>query len=89
MDSVQFELEAPRRGVRVAVRLRPAGDRWIAIAAIAGVEHGGVEYTGVGGRPLAALVASLSSLERAVVAELLLDLRLLDVSCRVRALTVA
>jgi hypothetical protein len=84
MDSVEFELAAPTRGVRVAVRLRPSGERWVAVAEIANVEQ-----VGVGGSARDALLASLGTLKRTVVAELLSDLRLLEVSCQVRSLTVA
>lgn len=78
---VQFELEAPKRGVRVDVRLRRAGERWLAVSATSALVQ-----TGLGRTARDALVASLTPLGAASTAELLLDLRLLDVSCELLVL---
>ena len=61
------------------ISLRDAGERWVSIA-----ETGGHRVTGIGPTPRAAVVASLAGLQPAAVRELLVDLRLLEVSLRIR-----
>jgi hypothetical protein len=76
---LRFRLEADRAGSHAEIGLRNAGDRWISVS-----DSGGHQVTGIGPTARAAIVASLERLGPATVAELLADLRLLDVSCRLR-----
>jgi len=76
---LRFRLEADRVGAQAEIELRNAGDRWISVS-----DSGGRRVTGIGSTARAAIVASLERLGPATVAELLADLRLLDVSCRLR-----
>ena len=76
---LRFRLEADRVGAQAEVGLRNAGDRWISVS-----DSGGHRVTGIGSTARAAIVASLERLGPATVAELLADLRLLEVSCRLR-----
>ena len=77
--SLRFRLTADRLSVRADISLRDAGERWVSIA-----ETGGHRVTGIGPTPRAAVVASLAGLQPAAVRELLVDLRLLEVSLRIR-----
>ncbi len=77
--SLRFRLIADCTGVQADVRLWNAGDRWVANSNMSG-RH----VTGIGPTARAATVASLDWLGPAVVAELLADLRLFDVSSRLR-----
>ena len=61
------------------ISLRLVGGRWVSIA-----DTRGDRSTGIGPSPHAAVVASLAGLTPAQVRELLVDLRLLDVSLRIR-----
>jgi hypothetical protein len=81
-SGMRFRLSAPSQDFYVELRLRSTAHRWIAVADIAG-EHG----IGIGRNPREALVASLASLGADVRAELLADLRLWDVSRRLRGST--
>ncbi|HET8784593.1 MAG TPA: hypothetical protein VFM38_03100 [Candidatus Limnocylindrales bacterium] len=77
--SLRFRLSADRLGVQADISLRDAGERWVSIA-----DTGGHRVTGIGPTPRAAVVASLAGLQPAAVRELLADLRLLEVSLRIR-----
>ena len=77
--SICFRLIADCTGVQADVRLWNAADRWVADSNISG-RH----VTGIGPTARAATVASLDWVGPAVVAELLADLRLFDVSSRIR-----
>ena len=77
--SLRFQLVADRAAVQADVRLWSAGDSWVADTSMSG-RH----VTGIGPTARAATVASLDWLGPAVVAELLADLRLFDVSSRLR-----
>jgi len=81
--SIHFLLVADRRAVHADVQLRNAGDRWVADS-----NSSGRQVTGIGSTARAAVVASLAWLGSATVAELLADLRLLDVSRRLREVSV-
>lgn len=76
---VRFRLTADAAGVQADVRLRNAGDRWVADS-----KSRGRHVTGIGSTARAATVASLDWLGSAAVRELLADLRLLDVSHQLR-----
>lgn len=80
---LQFRLVADSVAVRADVRLRNAGDRWVADS-----NSSGRQVTGIGSTARAAIVASLEWLGSPTVAELLADLRLLDVSRRLREVSV-
>jgi hypothetical protein len=80
-DVVRFQLVADRVGVDADVRLRKSADRWISVA-----DSSGRQVTGIGSNARAAIVASLDWLGAATVSELLADLRLLEVSRRLREL---
>lgn len=75
--SLRFRLMADRIGVHADVRLRNVGDRWISVSVS---DSSGRQVTGIGPTARAAIAASLDWLGAAVVSELLVDLRLLDVS---------
>ena len=77
--SLRFRLIADRAAVQADVRLRNSGDRWVADSNMSGRR-----VTGIGPTARAATVASLDWLGPAVVAELLSELRLFDVSSRLR-----
>lgn len=76
---LRFRLEGNPVGAQAEIGLRNAGDRWISVS-----DSGGHRVTGIGSTARAAMVASLERLGPATVAELLADLRLLDVSFRLR-----
>ena len=76
---LRFRLQADRTGAQADIALRNAGDRWIAVA-----ETSRGHATGIGPTARTAMTASLGRLGPAAVAELLADLRLLDVSVRLR-----
>ena len=76
---IRFRLSAEQVGVHADIRLRNAGERWVSVS-----ETDGRRVTGIGPTPRAAVVASLDGLRPAAVRELLTDLRLLDVSFRLR-----
>lgn len=80
--AVRFRLLADRVGVRADVQLRNAGDRWISVS-----DSCGRQVTGIGPTARAAIVASLDWLGAATVSELLVDLRLLDVSRQLHELS--
>ena len=80
-DVLGFRLVADRMGVHADVRLRKSADRWISLA-----DSGGRQVTGIGPTARAAIVASLDWLGAATVSELLADLRLLEVTCRLHEL---
>ena len=82
-NAVCFQMRAPTRGVEAEVRLRSAGDRWISES-----EAIGRAVTGIGPTARDAVVASLSWLGTRTLAELLADVRLIDVSRQLRLLTV-
>lgn len=73
---LQFRLSAPSLSFWVDVRLRCFGDRWIAVAQLAGVQE-----LGLGATARQALTAALEPLGRSAVRALLADLALLGVSC--------
>lgn len=75
----RFRLEADRTGAQADIGLRNARDRWISVS-----DSNGHQVTGIGSTARAAIVASLERFGPATIAELLADLRLLDVSCRLR-----
>jgi hypothetical protein len=77
--SLRFRLISDCAAVQADVRLRNSGDRWVADS-----KSRGRHVTGIGSTARAATVASLEWLGPAAVAELLSDLRLLDVSSRLR-----
>jgi hypothetical protein len=76
---VSIQLIAGGAAVQVDLRLREAGDRWVADS-----DSSGRQVTGIGPTARAATVASLEWLGPATVAELLADLRLLEVSRQLR-----
>ena len=75
-----FTLSAPTLRLRVDVRLRRSGDRWVARA-----DAGGTRQVGLAESPGKALAASLAPLGRTAVTVLLADLGLLEPSLRVAA----
>lgn len=82
--TLRFYLRAPGSGLEAAVELRQVPGRWISVSAATGQR-----VTAIGGTARGAVVASLAWLGPTTVSELLADLRLLDVSRQVRALTTA
>jgi hypothetical protein len=78
-----FQVRAPTLGMEADIRLRNAGGRWISVSSATGRE-----VTGIGPTARSAVIASLSWLGPRALAELLADLRLLDVSRQIRLLTV-
>jgi hypothetical protein len=81
--TLRFHLQAPGSGLEAAVELRQVPGRWISVSAATGQQ-----VTAIGATARGAVAASLAWLGPATVTELLADLRLLDVSRQVRALTV-
>ena len=75
---VQFRL-GPASDAVVDVHLRSSRGRWLAVA-----DTGGRREIGLGRTAREALVASLTSLGPRAAAELLTDLRMLDVSRQLR-----
>jgi hypothetical protein len=80
--AVNFRLTAPSLDFWVDVSLRGYGERWMAVADIAGEPE-----VGLGHSAHAALEASLSSLGSAAAQALLADPQLPAVSRRLRPLT--
>jgi hypothetical protein len=78
--AITFRLAPADLTFGVDVRLRRAGERWVAIAGIAGREQ-----TGVGASPRGALNASLATLDARSIRALLADTALLDPSCVIAA----
>ncbi len=76
--SFRFRLSADRLGLQADISLRDAGERWVSIA-----ETRGHRVAGIASTPRAAVVASLAGLRPGEIRELLVDLRLLDVSLRI------
>lgn len=76
---IRFRLSAGRAEISADVSLREVGERWVSIA-----DAGGDQRTGIGSTPRAAVVASLGALRPGDIREMLADLRLLDVSLRIR-----
>jgi hypothetical protein len=74
---LRFRLEADLAGAEADIELRSAGDRWVSVS-----HSGGLRSIGIGPTARAAIVASLDRLGSAAVAELLADLSLFEVSCR-------
>jgi len=76
-EPIRFRLASGRADVLADVRLRRAGDRWIAVS-----DSGGREVTAIGSTARAAIAASVDWLGPVTVRELLVDLQLLDVSVK-------
>jgi hypothetical protein len=80
--AVNFRLTAPALDFYVDVRLRGYGERWMAVATIAGEPE-----VGLGATPQAALTASLAPLGGEAAAAFLADPQLLKISRSLRPLS--
>jgi hypothetical protein len=80
--TLSFRLLAPGSGLEAAVELRQVRGRWISVSAATGQQ-----VTAIGATARGAVAASLAWLGPTTVSELLADLRLLEVSRHVRALS--
>jgi hypothetical protein len=76
--NVQFRLDAPGTGFIVDIQVRSVGERWMAVAEIAGQPQ-----VGIGRTARQALEASLASLGQRVAAACLQDLALLGPSVEI------
>ena len=80
--TLRFDLRAAGSGLEAAIELRQVRGRWLSVSAARGQQ-----VTAIGATARGAVAASLAWLGPAGVSELLTDLRLLDVSVQLRALT--
>jgi hypothetical protein len=80
--TLRCDLSAPNSGLEAAIQLRQAAGRWVAVSAARGQR-----VTAIGASARGAIAASLAWLGPTAVSELLADLRLIEVSRQLRALT--
>jgi hypothetical protein len=80
---INFDLHAASHSLDATIEIHQVSGRWVSVAAARGQR-----VTAIGATARAAIAASLAWLGPAVASELLADLRLLDVSRQLRALTV-